>query len=120
VVGYTELLQKHAASTLDEKSRRYMTTIMDSAKRMGNLIDDLLSFSRIARTETRRTTVSLEQLVKEVRDEMQPETSGREIAWRIGALPDLYGDRSMLRLALVNLISNAVKFTRSAREPRSK
>jgi PAS domain S-box-containing protein len=117
VVGYTELLQKHAASTLDEKSRRYMTTIMDSAKRMGNLIDDLLSFSRIARTETRRTTVSLEQLVKEVRDEMQPETSGREIAWRIGALPDLYGDRSMLRLALVNLISNAVKFTR--KRPRA-
>jgi len=117
VVGYTELLQKHADSTLDEKSRRYMTTIMDSAKRMGNLIDDLLSFSRIARTETRRTTVSLEQLVKEVRDEMQPETSGRDIAWRIGALPDLYGDRSMLRLALVNLISNAVKFTR--KRPRA-
>ena len=112
MVGFTELLQKHASSALDEKSKRYMTTILDSAKRMGNLIDDLLSFSRIARTETRETTVSLEQLVKEVRAEMQPETGGRNIAWRIGELPDLHGDRSMLRLALVNLISNAVKFTR--------
>lgn len=112
MVGYTELLQKHASSALDEKSQRYMMTILDSTKRMGNLIDDLLSFSRIARVETRQTTVSLDQLVKEVREEMQPETGERKIAWKIGALPDLYGDRSMLRLALVNLISNAVKFTR--------
>jgi len=52
-------------------------------------------FRGFARTETRRTTVSLEQLVKEVRDEMQPETSGARSLWRIGALPDLYGDRSM-------------------------
>jgi PAS domain S-box-containing protein len=115
--GFTELLQKHASSVLDEKSQRYMVTIQDSTKRMGTLIDDLLSFSRIARGETRATTVSLEQLVKEVRDEMQPETSGRNIIWRIGALPDLYGDRSMLRLALVNLMSNAVKFTR--KRPRA-
>src|SRR6267378_1298537 len=63
VVGYTELLQKNASAILDEKSRRYMMTILESAKRMGTLIDDLLAFSRIARTETRRTTVSLEQLV---------------------------------------------------------
>jgi PAS domain S-box-containing protein len=117
MVGFTELLQKHLASALDEKGRRYVTTILDSTKRMGTLIDDLLAFSRIARAETRETTVSLAQLVKEVRDEMQPETSGRDIAWRVGELPELRGDRSMLRLALVNLISNAVKFTR--KRPRA-
>src|SRR5262249_1271612 len=112
MVGYTELLQRHAGASLDEKSRRYMATIVDSTKRMGSLIDDLLSFSRIARTEARETTVSMQQLVKEVRAEIEPDTTGREIGWRVGELPDLYGDRSMLRLALVNLISNAVKFTR--------
>src|SRR6202166_4648700 len=113
MAGYTELLQKHASSVLDEKSHRYILTILEAAKRMGTLIDDLLSFSRIGRAEARATTVSLEQLVKEVLGEVQPETEGRNIAWRIGALPDLYGDRSMLRLALVNFISNAVKFTRT-------
>jgi PAS domain S-box-containing protein len=118
MVGYTELLQRHASAVLDEKSQRFMATILESAKRMGNLIDDLLSFSRIGRTEARQTTVSLDQLVKEVRDEMQPETGGRDIAWRIGALPDLQGDRSMLRLALVNLMSNAVKFTRKRPQAR--
>ena len=112
MAGYAELLQKNAFSLLDEKSRRYMTMILESAKRMGDLIDDLLAFSRIGRAETRMTTVSLEQLAKEALSEIQQETNGRNIAWRIGALPNVYGDRSMLRLALINLVSNAVKFTR--------
>jgi len=55
VVGYAELLQKHAASALDEKAGRYLKTILEAAKRMGNLIDDLLGFSRIGRAETKRS-----------------------------------------------------------------
>jgi PAS domain S-box-containing protein len=113
MAGYTELLQKHASSILDEKSNRYILTILESAKRMGTLIDDLLAFSRIGRMEARAATVSLDQLVKEVLGEVQPEIDGRNIAWKIGALPDLYGDRSMLRLVFINFISNSVKFTRT-------
>jgi PAS domain S-box-containing protein len=113
MVGFTELLQKNVSSILDEKSLRYMRTILESAKKMGTLIDDLLAFSRIGRVETSQRTVNLGELVKEVLSEVQRETGGRNIAWRIGALPDTYGDRSMLKLALVNLISNAVKFTRT-------
>jgi PAS domain S-box-containing protein len=113
MVGFTELLQKNVSSILDEKSLRYMTTILEAAKRMGALIDDLLSFSRIGRAETRQRMVSLEDLVKEVLSELLRETGGRNISWRIDPLPDTYGDRSMLRLALVNLISNALKFTRT-------
>jgi K+-sensing histidine kinase KdpD len=112
LVGYSELLQKEASSLLDDKSRRYMQTILQSAERMGNLIDDLLAFSRVGRAETQKSLVSLEQLVKEVVAELRQETNGREIAWKVGALPVCYGDRSMLKLVLVNLVSNAVKFTR--------
>ena len=111
--GFAELLQKNAASVLNEKSQRYMGMILDSAKRMGNLIDDLLAFSRIGRTETHKKMVNLEQLVQEAVSEVQQETEGRDIVWKVGALPTLYGDGSMLRLALVNLISNAAKFTRT-------
>jgi PAS domain S-box-containing protein len=118
VVGYAEMLEKNASKVLDEKSRRYMTTILESAKRMGILIDDLLAFSRIGRAETRQTLVSLDQLVKEVRSEVAQETDARNISWKVGALPELYGDRSMLKLALVNLISNAVKFTRTRTQPQ--
>jgi signal transduction histidine kinase len=112
VVGYSELLQRQASSALDDKSRRYMQTILESAKRMGNLIDDLLGFSRIGRAETKKGPVKMEQLVTEVVAELRQETSGRDIDWKIEALPVCYGDRSMLKIVLVNLVSNAVKFTR--------
>jgi PAS domain S-box-containing protein len=113
MAGYTELLQKKASSGLDEKSKHYILMMLDSAKRMGNLIDDLLAFSRIGRAETQKTLVSLSQLVREALSEVRQDTDGRNIAWKIGALPDFYGDRSMLRLVLINLLSNAVKFTRT-------
>jgi PAS domain S-box-containing protein len=112
MAGYTELLQKKAASVLDEKSNRYILMVLDSAKRMGNLIDDLLAFSRIGRADTQKSLVSLTQLVKEALSDLRQDTEGRDINWKIGALPDFYGDRSMFRLVFVNLLSNAVKFTR--------
>jgi signal transduction histidine kinase len=112
MVGFTELLQRSSASLLSDKSQRYVMVILESAKRMGNLIDDLLAFSKISRVETQKTLVNLDQLVKEVLGEVRQETNGRDIVWRIYPLPVCYGDRSMLRLALVNLVSNAVKFTR--------
>ena len=87
--------------------------ILESAKRMGTLIDDLLAFSRIGRAETHKSMVSLQQLVQEALSEVAQETEGRDIVWRVGTLPAWYGDRAMLRLVLVNLISNAVKFTRT-------
>jgi PAS domain S-box-containing protein len=111
--GFTELLQKRLSSVVDEKSTRYIAMILDSAKRMGNLIDDLLAFSRIGRAETQKTLFSLTPLVREVLTEVRQDAEGRNIAWIIEALPDFYGDRSMLRLVLVNLISNAIKFTRT-------
>jgi len=118
VVGYAELLQKQSSASLDEKGRRYMAMILEASKRMGNLIDDLLGFSRIGRAEARKTAVSLDQLVREVIAELGQDTKDRDIAWTVGALPVCYGDRSMLKVALMNLLSNAVKFTRI--RPRAK
>jgi PAS domain S-box-containing protein len=112
MAGFAELLQKKASSVLDDKSQRYMTMILESAKRMGDLIDDLLAFSRMGRVEAQMTLVDLDQLVKEVVSEVRQGTDGREIVWRIDSLPACYADRSMLRIVLVNLVSNAIKFTR--------
>ncbi len=112
VVGYSELLQRQASTSLDEKSRRFIQTILESAKRMGNLIDDLLAFSRIGRADTKSALVSLDQLVKEVVAEIGQDTGGRDIVWKINSLPVCHGDRSMLKLVIFNLLANAVKFTR--------
>lgn len=112
IAGFAELLQRQASSFLDDKSRRYMEMILESSKRMGALIDDLLGFSRIGRAETKASAVDLEQLAEEVVAELGQESKGREIAWKIGSLPVCYGDRAMLKMALVNLLSNAIKFTR--------
>jgi PAS domain S-box-containing protein len=113
IAGFTELLQKRSDAVLDDQSRHHIHMILDSAKRMGTLVDDLLAFSRIGRAETQKTTVHLEQLIKGVVVEVTPEAQGRNIAWRIGTLPICYGDPSMLRLVFANLVTNAVKFTRT-------
>jgi PAS domain S-box-containing protein len=111
--GFAELLRKNAAASLNEKGQRYLTMILEAANRMGTLIDDLLAFSRISRAEAQKSLVDLGQIVKEVVADVRQDTKERNIIWRIDPLPGCYGDRSMLRLALVNLISNAVKFTRT-------
>jgi PAS domain S-box-containing protein len=113
IAGFTELLQKHSGPVLDDKSRHHVSMILDSATRMGHLVDDLLAFSRIGRAEPQNTTIHLNQLVKDAINEIAPDTQGRKIIWRIGTLPICYGDPSLLRLVFSNLVSNAVKFTRT-------
>lgn len=112
VVGYMELLQRFAADNFDEKSRRYVNIILESANRMGTLIDDLLAFSRYGRTDLQKTQVDLNDLVTEVIEDFQQDIEGREIIWRIDGLPAVAADRSLLRLVFSNLIVNALKFTR--------
>lgn len=113
MAGFSELLQKNSAQVLDEKSKRYVGVILESAKKMGALIDDLLSFSRIGRAEANKTVVNLGQLAEEALAEVRRDLGDRKIVWKVDKLPAAYGDRAMLRLALLNLISNAVKFTRT-------
>ena len=112
ISGFAVLLQKKASSALDEANLQYLNTISDSAKQMGNLIDDLLAFSRIGRSEIKKSRVHLGYLVENILKDLQEETKGRNISWKVGELPEAYCDSSMLRLVFVNLISNAAKFTR--------
>jgi signal transduction histidine kinase len=117
MAGFAELLRSSAAPFLNEKSTRYLTVVLEEANRMGSLIDDLLAFSRIGRAEAHYSTISLQQIVQDVVAEARQDANGRNIVWRVDALPEWYGDRSMLRLVVINLISNAVKFTRTRSEP---
>lgn len=116
IAGFTELLQKNVGPVLDDMSRHHIDMILDSANRMGTLVDDLLAFSRIGRTQTHQTTIRLTDIIEAVVREIAPDTQNRKITWRIGNLPTCHGDPAMLRLVFGNLISNAVKFTRTCEE----
>lgn len=111
--GFLCLLKEQSAVSSDAQSQQYMGTISNAVKRMGALIDDLLSFSRMGRQEMTKGPVDLGALVKDVIHEFEPEAKNRAIHWRIGELPVVVGDRAMLRVVLANLISNALKFTQT-------
>jgi light-regulated signal transduction histidine kinase (bacteriophytochrome) len=113
--GFIEMLQRRA-TTLDEKSQHYMEVIAESARKMGMLIDDLLSFSRMGRNEMFKSQVDLESLIWDVIHEFGSEMEGRTVNWSIMELPPIVGDRAMLRVVMTNLISNALKFTRSRQQ----
>ena len=110
--GFAGLLVKLDGRRVSERGLSYLTQITDSAKQMGMLIDDLLVFSRMARSEMNITEVDLWQLVDETIQRMSTETQNRSIQWDKKALPVVPGDRPMLRQVFVNLIANAIKYTR--------
>jgi len=116
--GFAKLLQKRTLSTPDDESQRLLRVIIESMKKMGALIDALLNFSRIGRAEMHRIEIDLTQLVREVQRDLEPETDGRKIVWKIGNLAKVNGDPSLLRQVMINLISNAIKFTRPRDEAR--
>jgi len=111
IMGFVEILEKEAAENLSEAHRRHLSTIGGAARRMADLIEDLLAFSRIGRSEMQKVAVDMLTLVMEALDDLREDTKDRIISWKIHDLPVVTVDRSLMRQALVNLLSNAVKFT---------
>ncbi|MEY2488900.1 MAG: hypothetical protein QOC70_842 [Verrucomicrobiota bacterium] len=118
VIGFVELLQREAGASLSEKGMRHLITISQSAKRMGGLIDDLLSFSQIGRSGMKKSEVNLDELVRDTLGDFKDDLQERDVVWDIHPLPLTQCDRALLRMVLVNLISNAIKFTAHCTETR--
>jgi PAS domain S-box-containing protein len=118
IVGYVEILQDEAGPNLDESGAKHLQTIADSARHLSELIDALLAFSRMGRAEMRQDQISLATLVEEARRQLHRETEGRNIDWQIDPLPEVQGDPLMLRQVIVNLLSNALKYTRPRDQAR--
>ncbi len=109
--GYTQILVEDYMSVLDEEGKRVCNIISAEARRMGELIDDLLSFSRLSRKEIQAARVDMKALASSVFGELTKEADRERIDFKVGKLPAAHGDPSLLHQVWVNLISNAIKFT---------
>ena len=118
IAGFVEMLRAELGPTLDEKSRRHLQTICDSSEHMGRMIADLLTFSRIGRSEMHKVRLNLTDMIKDVQRELQPYLKDRKVTWVIPELPQVAGDPFLMRQALVNVLGNALKFTRPRPEAR--
>jgi chemotaxis family two-component system sensor kinase Cph1 len=112
ISGYAELLRESGAGGLSADAERYVATIVESSDLAGRLVDKLLGFSRLGRAELQQTPIDMAALIGEVRKEVMAEAEGRAVTWRVAALPAVTGDLIMIRMAVRDLLSNAVKYTR--------
>jgi signal transduction histidine kinase len=118
ITGFATLLGQHAGPALDDQGRRYVTTITDSAARMATLIDDLLAFSRMGRASVSKRRVDLAELIDEARTEVAIDLNGRRVTWDVHPLPSVEADPALMRPVLVNLLSNALKYTSTRAEAK--
>jgi signal transduction histidine kinase len=116
--GFANFLQQSWYEKMDDDGRRLLDKILKSSQQMGQLLDDLLSFSRLGQVEFRRSRVSLRDIFERVLQELQPETIGRQVSWEVAELPDVEGDPSLLHQVFFNLISNALKYSRKREHAR--
>lgn len=110
--GFVDLLLEHTGPKLDEQSRHYLQRIAESTYHMGRMVDDVLALSRLSRAEMHLIRLEVKDLLKEVMNDVRAQTENRRIQWEIGELPAVTADPTLLRLALYNLVSNAIKFTK--------
>jgi PAS domain S-box-containing protein len=110
--GFAEIITKQYSDQLPEEAKKHLNTITGSAKKMGTLIDDLLSFSRTSRAEMKKSTLKMNQVIEDALAQIKPSFKDRKITWKILPLPDVHGDYNLLRMAWINLLDNAVKYTK--------
>jgi len=109
--GFSRILLDEYTDKLDKEGCRLMDIIVDSTKKMGVLIDDLLSFSRLGRQDLATKPINMQTLAADIVKDLSVQEKDRDIQFVVGALPPAKGDLSMIRQVIVTLLDNAVKFT---------
>lgn len=116
--GFSRILLDDYAQMIDEEGKRLLNVVRDNTIRMGQLIDAILKFSRTGRLEISLSEIDIEKMVRAVCAELQTTDSESKLQWKIEPMPPARGDSAMLRQVFVNLLSNAMKFSRTRETPK--
>jgi PAS domain S-box-containing protein len=111
LVSFTDLMRKKCWNQLDDRGQKYLDVISTSSRKLNNLVNELLEYSRMGRAPMKKSEVDLKQLIREVMENFSDQLGARDIRWNISDLPVVHGDAGMLYLVFLNLLSNALKFT---------
>lgn len=112
IIGFSAILQQDYIAKLDDEAKRLTTIIVNNTKKMGQLIDDLLTFSRMGRQEVVKTNIETNEMIKEIITEIDKrDVNAKKINWQIHDLPQVMGDLNIMRQVWINLISNAAKYS---------
>lgn len=109
--GFTQILMEDYATKLDDEGKRVCNVIKDNSHKMGQLIDDLLAFSRLSRSNIQKSAIDMKKMANSMFYEITNEESRKKINLEIGDLSDIHGDPAMLKQVWINLLSNAIKFS---------
>jgi PAS domain S-box-containing protein len=116
--GFSSMLDERSGAVLGDEGKRLLGVVRANTRKMSTLIDDLLAFSRVGRSQMRVGRVDMEALARVALVEVVPDIAERSrIAFEIGPLPDARGDASLLRLVWSNVVENAVKFSKGREHP---
>ena len=117
IIGFTAILEEDYTNSLDEEAKRITAVIKSNTLKMGQLIDDLLSFSRLGRQNIKKATINSNETIQTILEELKEADNRQSIKWIIHPLPPVNGDVNTLRQVWVNLISNAIKYSGKDRIP---
>jgi PAS domain S-box-containing protein len=110
--GFSRILVRKSADELSPEAQRYLNLIRDNTQHMGRLVDDLLAFAHLNRQLLKRESVVMSRLVQQTLNDLKPEVAERQVDIHLGDLGTCAGDPSLLKQVWINLLSNALKFTR--------